>query len=118
MGLPADRPALPPLRDPHPCPPPGSSGTDHLLVPELSGSPDDDLTWYASRRRGSCPIAKARTGAHHWRRDGPNGSLASTELYDIEHRTWVLGTPMRFARGAHTATLLEDGTVVVVGYAR
>lgn len=48
--------------------------------------------------------------------NGGNGSpLDSVELYDPRDRTWSTGPSMTEARGAHTATLLLDGTVLVVG---
>jgi Galactose oxidase, central domain/Kelch motif len=41
--------------------------------------------------------------------------LASTELYDPVANSWTVGMPMSVARAKHTATLLADHRVLVVG---
>jgi hypothetical protein len=50
----------------------------------------------------------------------PDGSadgevLIDSELYDPATATWADGGDMTFARAGHTATLLPDGRVLVVG---
>ena len=60
------------------------------------------------------------------RSDGDAGStgqnrfvaLAAVEVYDPKKNTWLTVAPMTDARNGHTATLLLDGTVLVVGGAR
>jgi N-acetylneuraminic acid mutarotase len=45
-------------------------------------------------------------------------AIASCELYDPKANAWTAVPPMTDARNGHTATLLLDGTVLVVGGAR
>ena len=40
---------------------------------------------------------------------------ATTEIYDLEKGSWTLGNGLAVARSNHTATLLNDGTVLVTG---
>ncbi|NJL26395.1 MAG: hypothetical protein HC897_00280 [Thermoanaerobaculia bacterium] len=48
--------------------------------------------------------------------EGGGGSLPSTaELYDPIANTWISTGPMSFRHSAHTATLLDDGRVLVLG---
>jgi N-acetylneuraminic acid mutarotase len=41
--------------------------------------------------------------------------LASTELYDPASNSWTAGAALATARAAHTATLMQNGTVLVAG---
>jgi N-acetylneuraminic acid mutarotase len=45
-------------------------------------------------------------------------ALASVELYEPAKNLWTQGPPLAFARNGHTATLLLNGRVLVVGGAR
>lgn len=46
---------------------------------------------------------------------GARVTSAETEVYDPARGTWTFGPAMVVAHGAHSATLLEDGAVLVAG---
>lgn len=48
-------------------------------------------------------------------KDGDLRSLASAEIYNPTSGTWTAAKPLGNARASHTATLLDDGTVLVAG---
>ena len=45
----------------------------------------------------------------------PSDTLASAEIYDPAVNSWMGAAPMLDSRSRHTATLLDDGRVLVVG---
>ena len=51
------------------------------------------------------------TGGRSWTK----GLQSSTELYDPVSATWSIAASMAIARERHTATLLQDATLLVVG---
>lgn len=57
------------------------------------------------------------TGGEDWAPvpRAPAAILASTELYDDARGSWIVGDNLSIARSSHTATLLEDGRVLVIG---
>lgn len=57
------------------------------------------------------------TGGKDWTRTRMEwwGSSGTAEVYDPAIRAWRLVGDMRVVRGAHTATALADGRVVVIG---
>ncbi|MBK9518346.1 MAG: hypothetical protein IPO09_13560 [Anaeromyxobacter sp.] len=54
-------------------------------------------------------------GAGAWHADGSADILASAELYDPVTGVWTPAASMGTARGWHSATLLQDGRVLVAG---
>ena len=49
---------------------------------------------------------------------GINGTYKTTELYNPTTKTWSAGPSMNVSRFSHTATVLNDGRVLVVGGAQ
>ncbi len=49
---------------------------------------------------------------------GPSGTYNTTELYNPGPKTWTAGPAMNVARFLHTATVLTNGQVLVVGGAQ
>jgi hypothetical protein len=47
--------------------------------------------------------------------DDQGGVTSSTELYDPSTNSWTLGDAINLPRDSHTASLLKDGKVLVVG---
>ncbi len=45
----------------------------------------------------------------------PTNALATTEIWDPSTQTFTMAEPMKIPRARHTATLLEDGSVIITG---
>lgn len=45
----------------------------------------------------------------------PTGVLTDAELYDLRTKQWTITGPLNTPHSSHTATLLDDGRVLVVG---
>jgi len=54
-------------------------------------------------------------GGYDWNRGFPSGDLNSTELYDPPTGAWNNTAHLNTARYSHTATLLQNGKVLVAG---
>ena len=54
-------------------------------------------------------------GVHYTTSGDQNGSIADTEIYDPTTEVWSFVGPLNMARSGHTATLLPNGSVLVVG---
>lgn len=50
-----------------------------------------------------------------WVAGSPSSATAAVELYDADAGTWSLAAPLLTARFNHTATVLDDGRVLVAG---
>jgi hypothetical protein len=121
-----------------PNPGPGSSGTPPASgfsptqsapsstvapVPSSSVVPARAAGWYATggmtepRSRHTATLLSDGKVLVAGGRIGPDGHAAATsaELYDPRSRTWSATGGMHDGRSGQTATLLQDGTVLVVG---
>ena len=64
---------------------------------------------------GSVLVAGGYRGIHNFNPAAGDYAFGSAELYDPESRTWTSAGNMTVPRWRHTATLLPDGRVLVVG---
>lgn len=87
--------------------------------------PDPARAW-----RETSPMAEARTqhtatllpdgrvlvaGGSRHHEQGLDDALSSAEIYDPASETWSKAQPMHVRRAGHTATLLQNGAVLLVG---
>ena len=98
---------------------PGAIGSAHAAVYDPASG-----TWTATGNMNTARLAQAatllpdgRALVSGGRSDGGPGSAtyASVELYDLDTRLWTPIADMTASRSGHTATLLPDGRVLVVG---
>jgi N-acetylneuraminic acid mutarotase len=80
-----------------------------------TGSMSLGREWHTATLLGSGEVLVAGGGGDFWSEYVPASATASSELYSPSSGTWSSAPPMSAPRAMHTATLLQNGKVLVTG---
>lgn len=95
------------------------NGYSELFDPSSPGSFSTAVAMTKSRSYHTATLITLSDSSQRVLVTGMSGGSAAdkktTELYDITNDSWSASVSMAFSRYDHTATLLDDGTVLVAG---